>query len=92
MPAVDAEREILEQPYLAAGAVPVVAREREEVEAVDDRNRARKVGDEDDRRRERRDENRLATLVVGSDLRSELRDPALDLLLGEVDLPDPGIR
>jgi hypothetical protein len=74
-----------------ASAVPiraVVAGERDEIEVVDDRQGAREVGDEDERRLERRDEDRLEVLVVGCDLRAELFDPALDLLTGEVDLAD----
>jgi hypothetical protein len=58
---------------------------------VDDRQRAREVGDEDDRRLQRGDEDWLAALVVGGDLRAELGDPRLDLLLREVDLADPGV-
>ena len=51
-----------------------VARELDEVQAVVDPDRARQVGDEDDARLERRDEERLSTLVVTGDLASELAD------------------
>jgi hypothetical protein len=55
---------------------------------VHDRNRAREIGDEDDRRRQRGDEDRLEAFVVGGNLRAELLDPSLDLLTREVDLAD----
>jgi hypothetical protein len=88
--AVDAHAQILEQPYLAtAAAVPVIGRQRDEIEVVDDRQRAREIGDEDDCGLERSDEYRLQTLVVGRDLGSELLDASLDLLPREVDLADP---
>jgi hypothetical protein len=90
---IDAHRQILEQAYLPpAAAVAVVAGERDEIDVVDDRQRPGEVGDEDDRGLQRRDEDRLAALVVGGDLGAELGDPALNLLSGEVDLADPGIR
>jgi hypothetical protein len=56
---------------------------------VDDRQRSREIGDEDDRGLQRGDEDRLEALVVGGDLCTELRDPSRDLLPREVDLPDP---
>jgi hypothetical protein len=56
---------------------------------VEDRRRAREIGEEDEAGLERRDEQRLETVVVGRDLRSELLDPALDLLVAEVDLANP---
>jgi hypothetical protein len=61
VPAVDAHAEVLEQTYLSArpAAVPVVGGQVDEVEVVDDRQRARKVGDEDERRLQRGDEDRL---------------------------------
>jgi hypothetical protein len=55
---------------------------------VDDRQGARQVGDEDERRLQRGDEDRLEAVVVTGDLRSELLDPGLDLLPREVDLAD----
>jgi hypothetical protein len=55
---------------------------------VDDRQHAREIGDKDDRRLQRGNEDRLAALVVGGDLGAELGDPRLDLLLREVDLAD----
>jgi hypothetical protein len=89
---VDAHRQILEQPDLpSSAAVPVVPGERDEVEVVNDGQRAREVGDEDDRRLQRGDEDRLAAFVIAGDLRAELGNPGLDLLVREVDLADPGI-
>jgi hypothetical protein len=92
MPAVDAHAQVLQEPDLAAAsAVPVVAREIDEVDVVDDRDGAGEVGDEDDRRLERGDQDGLEALVVGGDLGPELFDPRLDLLGGEVRLADPRI-
>jgi hypothetical protein len=48
----------------------------------------REVGEEEERSLQRRDENRIETRVVRRDLRAQLRDPALDLLGGEVRLAD----
>jgi hypothetical protein len=88
--AVDAHAEVFEQSHLSAraAAVPVVCGQVDEVEVVDDRQRARQVGDEDERRLQRGDEDRLEAVVVSGDLRSELPDPGLDLLSREVDLAD----
>jgi hypothetical protein len=55
---------------------------------VHDLQRAREIGDEDDRRRQRGDEDRLEAVVVDGYLRAELLDPSLDLLTREVDLAD----
>ncbi len=89
MPSVDAEVEVLQQPDLpAAATVPVVAGERDEVEVVDDRRRPREVGEKNDGRLERADEDRLEPVVVAGDLGAELLDPGKDLLPGKVDLAD----
>jgi hypothetical protein len=69
-------------------AVPVVRSQVDEIEVVDDRQRAGQVGDEDERGLQRGDEDRLETVVVGGDLRAELLDSRLQLLGGEVDLAD----
>jgi hypothetical protein len=70
-----------------------VARELDEVERVREPQRAREVGQEDEARLERADEQRqLALRVVPSDLAGELTDPSTDLLGREIDLPDPGIE
>jgi hypothetical protein len=89
---VDAHRQVLQETHLPpAAAVPVVAGKRDEVEVVDDRQRPREVGNEDDRGLQRGDQNRLTALEVGGDLGAQLRDATLDLLSREVDLPDPRI-
>jgi hypothetical protein len=56
---------------------------------VDDRHGPGKVGDEDERRLERGDEDRLEARVLGRDLGAELLNPRLDLLPREVELADP---
>jgi hypothetical protein len=58
---------------------------------VDDREGARKVGEEDGRGLERGDENRLPAVVGRADLGPELLDARPEVLGGEVDLADPGI-
>ena len=73
----DLRVEILEQADARMAALVGagrVARELDEVEAVVDPDRARQVGDEDDARLERRDEQRLAPFVVAGDLAAELAD------------------
>jgi hypothetical protein len=83
--------EVLEQ---ADAGVPAlvgagcVARELQKVEAVWDPERAREVGDEDDARLQRRDEERLAAVVVARELAAELADTRLQLLPREVDLAE----
>ena len=77
MPAGKLAVEVFEQPdpRVAAGVwLRGVARELDEVQAVVDPDRARQVGDEDNARLERRDEERLSTLIVTGDLASELSD------------------
>jgi hypothetical protein len=83
--------EILEQPDPSVTArvrVGAVARELDEVEPVRDPDRAGEVGEEDDARLQRRDEQRLAAVVVPRDLVSELPDACSQLPAREVDLPD----
>jgi hypothetical protein len=76
----------------AGMAAPVgagrVARELDEVEAVVDPERPGQVGDEDDARLQRRDEERLTVFVVTRDLAPELADTRLQLPAREVDLPE----
>jgi hypothetical protein len=67
-----------------------VAGELEEVEAVRDPERTGEVGDEDEARLERGDEQRLAAVVVLCELASELADARPQLLPGEVDLAEAG--
>ena len=55
-------------------------------------DRAREVGEEDERALEDRDQDGLAARVVGGDLRAELVDAGLELVAGEIDLSDPRVR
>jgi hypothetical protein len=66
----------------------VVAGKLDEVEVVVDRDRAGQVGEEDQARLERPDQQRLALAVVGRDLTPELLDAGPDLPCGQVDLAD----
>jgi hypothetical protein len=65
-----------------------VAGELEEIEAVWDPQRTREVGDEDEARLQRCDEQRLTPVVVPPDLAAELGDARLQLLAREVDLAE----
>jgi hypothetical protein len=67
-----------------------VARELEEVEPVGDAQGPGEVGDEDEARLQRRDQQRLPAVVVARDLAPELADARLELLPGEVDLAEAG--
>jgi hypothetical protein len=53
--------------------------------------RPREVGEEDEARLERADEQRLAADVVARDLARELVDARAQLVAGEIDLADPRI-
>ncbi len=68
-----------------------VAGQLDEVDGVDDRQRAREVGEEDQARLQRADEQRLAAGVVARDLGAELTDACRELLGGEVDVAEPWI-
>jgi hypothetical protein len=65
-----------------------VARELEEVEPVRDPKRPREIGDEDDARLQRGDEERLAAVIVACELAAELAYARLQLLAREVDLAE----
>ena len=82
---LDRQVEILEQPDAAAPAVGV-ARELDQVDRVQDRQRPREVGEEDGTRLQRRDEHRLAAGVVGGDRGAELAHARGDLGGREVHL------
>jgi hypothetical protein len=58
---------------------------------VQEGQRAREVGEEDDTRLQRADEQRFLPLVVGRDLGAELGDSRADLACGEVDVADAGL-
>jgi hypothetical protein len=89
---LDLRLEILEQARVAAVRLALVARQLEEVELVRDLQRAREVGEEDEARLERCNEDRVLALVVAGDLSGELADTRRELRCGEVDLTDPRVR
>ena len=66
--------------------VGAVRGQLDEVEGVGDADRPRQVCDEDHARLERRDEQRLAPVVVTRDLAPDLSHARLQLLAREVDL------
>jgi hypothetical protein len=65
-----------------------IACKLDEIELVNRRNRAREVGDEEQRAFERRDEQEVEAGVVDRDLGAKFADARLDLLCGEVSLAD----
>jgi hypothetical protein len=85
----DSGLEVLEESDAAAAAV---GRELEEVQLVRDLERSGEVGQEDEARLQRCDEDRDDVDVVTRDLRRELADAAADLLAREVDLADASRR
>ena len=91
MPALDRRLQVLEQAGVLAVGLPLVAGQLEEVELVRDGDRAREVGQEDETRLQRRDEEWILALVVAGDVGAELSDACGDLGGGEVDLPDARI-
>ncbi len=92
VPAGDLRVQILEQAdagMAAAVGAGRVARKLDEVEPMVNPEGPGQVGDEDDARLERRDEQRLFVLVVTGDLAPELADTRPQLPAREVDLPEP---
>jgi hypothetical protein len=82
--------EILDEPDLRAPAErAVVGGEADEVERVGAGDRPRQVGEEDERALENRDQDGLATRIIGGDLAAQLDDTSLDLVAREIDLSDP---
>jgi hypothetical protein len=79
--------EVLDEPH-AARLAALVCRELDGVDAVRDGERAREVGKEDGARGQRRDEQRLAAVVVARELAAQLRDARRDLGAGEVDVAE----
>jgi hypothetical protein len=73
---------------MAAGRRARVAGELDEIEVVVDRDRAREVGEEEQARLQRSDQERLAREEVGGQLATELGDASPDLRCGEVDVSD----
>jgi hypothetical protein len=93
VPAGDLRVEVLEQTDASVAALVGagrVARELEEVEAVRNPQGAREVGDEDEARLQRRDQQGLAALVVAREVTPQLADACLQLLPREVDLAEAG--
>jgi hypothetical protein len=87
----DLRIEILEEPDASVPAgvrARGVARELEEVDPVRDAQRPREIGEENEASLQRRDQERLESVVVPGDLTAELADARLQLLAGEVDLPE----
>src|ERR671935_1678805 len=66
-----------------------VCRQLDEVERMGNGDRARKVGEEDEARLQRRDEEGVSALVVAGDFTPELAHARLQLLTAEVNLPEP---
>jgi hypothetical protein len=59
---------------------------------VDDRQGSREVGEKDDCRPQRRDEDRLAPVIVGADLAAQLIDASPKVLGREVDLANARVE
>jgi hypothetical protein len=76
---------------VAAHLGAAVACKLDEVERMRDRDRAREVGEEDEARLERPDEQRLTAVEVAGNLRAELRDTRGQLAGRKVDLADARI-
>jgi hypothetical protein len=91
--ALDGPVQVLQQAnaLVTAGRGAPVAGELDEIDFVRRTDCARKVGEEEERSLQRRDEDRIETRIVSRDLRAQLRDAALDLLGGEVRLADPKV-
>jgi hypothetical protein len=86
----DLDVEVLQQ--ADAGPVLVVRGQLEEVELVRDRQRAGEVGQEDEARLERCDEERRLAFVVAREVGAELADARVELLAPEVDVADAARR
>jgi hypothetical protein len=90
VPAGDTDVEVLQEAHrgMPAHRRAAVAGQLHEFQLVVDPERTREIGDKDDARLQRRDEERLASLVVTRDVAAELGDASGDLGSREVDLPD----
>jgi hypothetical protein len=82
--------QILQQPdsLVTAWNGVAVAGKLDKIELVDEWDRAREVGDEEQRSFQRRDEQEVEAVVIGGDLGAQFADARLDLLGGEVGLAD----
>ncbi len=87
MPILERRVDVLQQAHAAVVGAGVRG-ELHEVERVRNRKRAREIGEEDDARLERRDQDRVEPCVVAGDLGAELRDACRDLLARQIDGAD----
>jgi hypothetical protein len=87
VPVGDRHIEVLEEADAAADPLGV-CRQLDQVDPVDDRKRAREIGEEDHARLQRRHEQRLESGVVVDEELTELLYPGGDLHAGEIDLSD----
>jgi hypothetical protein len=94
VPPLDAQLQVLQEPYpsAAAAAVALVARQGDEIEVVGDRQCAGEVRKEDGGRLQRGDEDRLAAGIVSRDGVSKLGDPSPDVVGREIDLADACVQ
>src|SRR5206468_4803184 len=87
--ALDVDVEVLEDADDARGVGRVaVARDRHEVDLARNGQVAHQVGHEEDGALEHADQEQVAALVVGRDLRAELGDARSERLLVDQDLAD----
>src|SRR5205085_2193556 len=77
---------------VTAHARAAVTGELDEVDRVEDRDRAREVSPKNEARLERAHEHRLVAGVVAADLRAHRPHPLGKLRRGEVNLPEAVIR
>jgi hypothetical protein len=88
----DREVEVFDQTDLRPSPEgPVVAGEDDEVERMGDGKGPREIGEEDERPFEDGDDDGIPARIVLGQLRAELDDASLDLVLREVDLSDPRV-
>jgi hypothetical protein len=73
---------------MAAGRGARIAGELDEIDVMEDGDRAREVGEEEQARLQRPDEKRLAAGEVRRQLAPEFGDASLDLRCAEVDVSD----
>ncbi len=76
---------------MPTGVGAVVTGELDEVDLMGNRDRAGKIGQEDEARLQQGDQEQLAALVVFGDLRAELGDALSQLLGAEEDIPEEGV-
>jgi hypothetical protein len=93
VPVLDTRIQVLDEPdrRRPTGLVGRVAGELDEVDVVQDPDRARQVGEEDEARLQQADQEQLALCIVRGDLLPDLRDPAAQVLRVEEYLADAGV-